>query len=40
VSTPAPAKGTIVEVVIDELWTIIVKSIPKIIPRKAVLKIY
>ena len=39
VRTPAPARGTIVEVVIDELWTIIVKSIPNTMPWAAVLKI-
>jgi len=32
VSTPAPARGTMVEVVIDELCTIIVNSIPNKIP--------
>ena len=37
---PAPANGTIVEVVIDELWTIIVNIIPKTIARKAVLNMY
>ena len=40
VTTPAPAKGTIVEGVIDELWTMMVRIIPKIIARNAVLKIY
>ena len=40
VSTPAPARGTMVEVVIDELWTMKVKSIPNKIPRSAVLNIY
>ena len=39
-TTPAPARGTIVEVVIDELWTMIVKSIPNTMALKAVLKIY
>ena len=40
VTTPAPARGTMVEVVIDELWTIIVNAIPNKIARKAVLNIY
>ena len=39
-STPAPASGTINDVVIDELWTIIVSMIPKPIARITVLKIY
>ena len=38
--TPAPANGTIVEVVIEELWTITVKIKPKIKALIAVLKIY
>ena len=40
VNTPAPASGTTNEVVIDELCTIIVRTIPKPIARRAVLKIY
>ena len=40
VRTPAPARGTMVDVVIDELCTIIVKITPNKIPRSAVLKIY
>jgi len=39
-TTPAPANGTIVEVVMDELWTIIVNKIPKSIALAADLKIY
>ena len=40
VNTPAPAKGTTREVVMDELWTIMVRIIPKPIARSAVLNIY
>ena len=40
VKTPAPAKGTTREVVMDELWTIIVMIIPKPNAFRAVLKMY
>ena len=40
VNTPAPAKGTTREVVMDELWTIIVMIIPKPNAFRAVLKMY
>ncbi len=40
VKTPAPASGTTSDVVIDELWTIIVMIIPNAIALRAVLKIY
>ena len=40
VSTPAPARGTTRDVVIDELWTIIVSKTPKAMALIAVLKMY
>ena len=40
VKTPAPAKGTTKEVVIDELCTIIVIMIPNSIALTAVLNMY
>ena len=40
VKTPAPARGTTKDVVMEELWTIMVSAIPNAMARKTVLKMY